>query len=229
MQSIIQFWQIKQRGAWPRLVLAPSLLAMATVLAGCGLPSLTSGFGGSSEPATTTAGVSEAQLLAAAQNSTTAGPTAPIDTGSISPGCPKFVVWPQENNFTVYEPGREGDGLAVMHRGEITQTKRECTIGPGQVSVRYGFSGRILLGPRGRSGQVTLPLDVKVTDNNRKEIAKDALTVNTDVAVENPIGYFSAVRTITFPVPEGARPGDLVVRVGFHKKPMKAVAGRPTG
>ncbi len=226
MQSIIQIRQIR---AGAQRVLAPVLLVMTTVLAGCGLPSLTSGFGGSSAPPpTSTAGLSEEQLLAAAQNSTAGGPSAPLDTGSISPGCPKFVVWPQENNFTVYEPGREGDGLAVMHRGEITQTKRECTIGPGQVSVRYGFSGRVLLGPRGRSGQVTLPLDVKVTDNSRKEIAKDALTVNTDVAVENPIGYFSAVRTITFPVPEGARPGDLEVRVGFHKKPTNT-SGRPAG
>lgn len=221
--------QIRQIGAFVHLAAAPALLAAVLAVAGCGLPSLTSGFGGgSSEPQAATAGISEEQLLAAAQNSASSGTATPIDTGSISPGCPKFVVWPQENNYTVYEPGREGDGLAVMHRGEITKTKRECTIGPGQVSVRYGFSGRILLGPRGRSGPVALPLDVKVTDNNRKEIAKDALTVNADVAVENPIGYFSAVRTITFPVPEGARPGDLEVRVGFHKKPIKPDGG-PTG
>ena len=208
---------------------APACLAVATLLGGCGLPSFTSGFGGSSssEPTAATAGVSEEQLLAAAQNANTSGP-ATMDTGSISPGCPKFVVWPQENNYTVYEPGREGDGLAVMHRGEITKTKRECTIVPGQVTVRYGFSGRVLLGPRGRSGQVVLPLDVKVTDNDRKEIAKDALTVNTSVAVENPIGYFSTVRVITFAVPEGARPGDMEVRVGFHKKPLKTAVG-PTG
>lgn len=196
-------------------------------MTGCGLPSLTSGFGGSSsEPATSAAGISEEQLLKAAQNSD-ATSSAGLNTGSISPGCPKFVVWPQENNFTVYEPGREGDGLAVMHRGEITKTKRECSIGPGQVVVRYGFSGRVLLGPRGRSGPVTLPLNVKVTDTDRKEIAKDDLTVSTNVAVENPIGYFSAVRTISIPVPQGARPGDLEVRVGFHKKPAAAPGAAP--
>ncbi len=211
MQSITEHWRTTS--------LKLAMLVSTAVLAGCGLPSLTSGFGGSSSTASqATSGVSEEQLLAAAQNAN-AGPSAGLDTGSISPGCPKFVVWPQENNFTVYEPGREGDGLAVMHRGEITKTKRECTIGAGQVSVRYGFSGRVLLGPRGRSGQVALPVDVKVTDTDRKEVAKDSLTVNTDVAVENPIGYFSAVRVITFNVPEGSRPGDMEVRVGFHKKP----------
>ncbi len=225
MQSIIQIGRI---GPCARAQLAAPLLILSALLAGCGLPSITSGFGGGSEqPATTAQGISEEQLLAAAQNQATA--PASLNTGSISPGCPKFVVWPQENNFTVYEPGREGDGLAVMHRGEITQTKRECTLGPGQVSVRYGFSGRVLLGPRGRSGPVVLPLDVKVTDRDRKEIAKESLTVNADIAVENPIGYFSTVRTITFPVPEGSRPGDLEVRVGFHKKPLAAAGRAPAG
>ena len=214
MQSISKFWRFQ--------VLMLVLVPATTALPGCGLPSLTSGFGGSKPETTasTAAKLNEEQLLAAAQN-TNAGAAASLDTGSINPGCPKFVVWPQENNYTVYEPGREGDGLAVMHRGEITQTKRECTIGAGQVAVRYGFSGRVLLGPRGRSGAVVLPLDVKVTDNSRTEIAKDALTVNTIVAVENPIGYFSAIRTITFPVPEGARPGDMEVRVGFQKETNK--------
>ena len=210
MQSITKFWQVRS--------LTLALLASTVALSGCGLPSLSSAFGGATpEPTVSTAGVSEEQLLAAAQNANT-GAVADLNTGSISPGCPKFIVRPQDNHFTVYEPGREGDGLAVMHRGEITQTKRECTIGLGQVTVRYGFSGRVLLGPRGRSGQVSLPIDVKVMGSDHKEIAHDTLTVNATVAVENPIGYFSAVRVITFKVPEGARPGDLVVRAGFHRK-----------
>jgi hypothetical protein len=41
--------------------------------------------------------------------------------------------------------------------------------------------------------------------------------VDASVAVENPIGYFSAVRTITFNVPEGARAGEFEVFVGFDR------------
>lgn len=221
MQSISKIWR----------VCAFAVLSASTsaAVSGCGLPSLTSGFGGSSqEAASPSPGVSEQELLAAAQSNNAAQPQV-LNTGAIAPGCPKFVVWPQENNFTAYEPGREGDGLAVMHRGEITQTKRECTVGAGQVSVRYGFSGRVLLGPRGRSGQVVLPLDVKVTDGGKNEIAKESLTVSTSVAVENPIGYFSAVRTITFAVPEGARPGDMEVRVGFQQEKTAAKPDAPAG
>ena len=74
--------------------------------------------------------------------------------------------------MTIYEPGKVGDGLAVMHRGEITKTARECQIEPGRITVKYGFSGRVLLGPKGKSGRVTLPLNVFVTDAKREKIVQ---------------------------------------------------------
>jgi hypothetical protein len=197
-------------------------ILLTTTLAGCGLPSLGSGFGGvfgggtPTENAQPASEMSADQLLAEAQNAPI-GAANSLDTGSITPGCPKFVVWPQENNLTIYEPGRDGDGLAIMHRGEITKTKRECNIANGRVSVRYGFSGRVLLGPRGQSGSVVLPVNIIVSDDGRKQVAQDKMTVSTTVAVENPIGYFSAVREISFAVPEGARAGDFEVRVGFDR------------
>ena len=83
-------------------------------------------------------------------------------TGSVGDGvargCPRFQVASRDHHVTIYEPGRAGDGLGVMHRGEITRTARECHIEGNRVTVKYGFSGRILLGPRGRPGSITLPL-----------------------------------------------------------------------
>jgi hypothetical protein len=35
--------------------------------------------------------------------------------------------------------------------------------------------------------------------------------------MDNPVAYFSQVRTVTFDVPEGARPGDIDVFVGFEQ------------
>jgi hypothetical protein len=118
---------------------------------------------------------------------------------------------------TIYEPGKVGDGLAVMHRGEITKTARECQIEPGRVTVKYGFSGRVLLGPKGRTGRVTLPLNVFVTDAKRQKVVTDRVMVDVDVAIEKPIGYFSFVRDIAFTIPEGSRPAEYEVYVGFDR------------
>ena len=137
--------------------------------------------------------------------------------GEVAHGCPRFVVWSRDNNLTIYEAGRIGDGLAVMHRGEITKTARECSIEPGRVTVKYGFSGRVLLGPRGKPGTVSMPLSIFVTDAKRERIAADKIKVDVAISLDKPIGYFSTVRTVTFNIPEGTRPGEYEVFVGFER------------
>ncbi len=198
------------------------LCSLLTVgVTGCGISSITSGlgnssiFGGSSSQSSTQPGVNEEQLLSAAKTNGD-GPVSPI-VGEIAAGCPRLSISPRGNNLTIYEDGRAGDGLAIMHRGEITKTARECQIEPGRVTVKYGFSGRVLLGPRGKSGNVTLPINVVVTDSKREKITSDSMSVAVAVAVENPIGYFSAVRSVTFDIPEGSRPGEFELFVGFDQ------------
>jgi hypothetical protein len=191
-----------------------------SALGGCGMSSLTSGigggwFGGNQGPTKADVGsVSEDQLLQAAKSE---GGNTPEIGGAVAYGCPRFQVWSRDGYLTIYEQGRVGDALAVMHRGEITKTARECQIEPGRVTVKYGFSGRVLLGPKGRSGNVSLPLTVFVTDAKREKVATGHVKIDVDVSLEKPIGYFSVVRTVTFSVPEGSRPGEFEVYVGFDR------------
>ena len=193
------------------------------MLAGCGLSSLTSGLGsgilgGSSTPAASTSEpgtVNEAQLLDAAKAE--GGTTGSVVADEVTAGCPKVIAGSRDNSLTIYEQGRAGDGLAIVHRGEITKTARECQVDGSRVTVKIGFSGRVLLGPRGKSGPISLPVNVVVTDSKRAKILGDKVKVDTTVAVENPIGYFSAVRTVTFAIPEGARAGEFEVNVGFDR------------
>jgi hypothetical protein len=183
------------------------------------MSALTSGMGGgwfgSGKATQADAGsVDQDQLLAAAKTET--GSLGSIG-GEVAFGCPRFQVWARDGYMTMYEAGHVGDGLAVMHRGEITKTARECNVEPGRVTVKYGFSGRILLGQKGRTGRVSLPVNIFVTDAKRQKISTDSVRVNVDVALDNPIGYFSVVRSVTFDIPEGTRPGEYEVYVGFDR------------
>lgn len=184
------------------------------------MPSLTSGFGssilGGGSDQTQVESITEEQLLSAAKADVSGG-AGSLSTGAIAHGCPKFVPLPREGNVTIYEEGRIGDGLAIMHRGEITKTARECIVEPGRVTVKYGFSGRVLLGPRGQSGPTVFPVNVYVTDAKREQVASDAVQVSVDLNVDDPISYFSAVRTITFDVAQGARPGEYKMHVAFDR------------
>ena len=192
-------------------------MAAAGLLAsGCGLSSITSGlggglFGGTSEPPVRE--VTKEQLLSAAKSDFGGGSVG----ANVAHGCPRFLVWSPGAHTTSYLAGREGDALAVLHRGEITKTARECKIAPGRVSVKYGFSGRVLLGPAGQTGRVTLPLRVFVSNASRQQVATQGAVVNVDVSVGSPIGYFSQVQTVTFDIPQGTRPGEFEVFVGFDQ------------
>jgi hypothetical protein len=41
--------------------------------------------------------------------------------------------------------------------------------------------------------------------------------VQVAITADKPVGYFSAVRTVTFDVPVGSRPGEFEVFVGFDQ------------
>lgn len=202
-------------GRFAALALVGSIAA--TSVAGCGLSSLTSGLSGGlfadGEKKTPVNAVTEGQLLSAAQQ----GGSGVAVGSNVAHGCPQFLVWSPDNHTTAYLPGREGDAMAVMHRGEITKTARECKIEPGRVTVKYGFSGRVLLGPAGQTTRVNLPIKVFVHDGDRQRLSSEDMTVAVDVSVENPIGYFSQVRTVTFAIPQGTRPGEFEVLVGFDR------------
>jgi hypothetical protein len=195
------------------------LAILLSGLSACGMSSLTSGIGGGwfgSKKSTSTdvGSVNQDELLAAAK--TDSGSLAGIG-GEVAHGCPRFQVWSRDGYLTIYQAGQVGDALAVMHRGEITKTARECNIEPGRVTVKYGFSGRVLLGQKGKSGRVTLPATVFVADAKREKIASEKVRIDVDVALDNPIGYFSIVRSVSFQIPEGSRPGEYEVYVGFDR------------
>ena len=228
-QSNMQRTELGVSGFWAdrplrkkQSVVACAFAAIAAFgLSGCSIPSLSTGFGssipGGGTEQTKVAGVSEDQLLSAAKADAN-GATGALSTGGIAHGCPKFVPKERHRHITIYEDGRIGDGLAVKHRGEITKTARECIVQPGRVTVKYGFSGRVLLGPRGQTGPATFPVKVFVTDSNRQEVVADTMQVAVDLNLDRPISYFSAVRIIAFDVAQGARPGEYKMHVGFEKQ-----------
>jgi hypothetical protein len=195
-----------------------------TLLGGCGLSSMTSGLGngilGGQSAVSVTKGVNEEQLLHAAKSD------GEVITGALgsAPGCPQMLIWAREKHLTVYEGGRTGDGLAIIHQGEITKVARECEFAPGQVTIKFGFSGRVLMGPKGQPGIVQLPVSAFVTDGNRERIQSENIKVDVTMPPDTPIGYFSTVRTLSFKIQEGARPADYKLFVGFDKDAASPVA-----
>src|SRR5688572_28931483 len=122
------------------------LASLCMGLSACGVSQLTSPFqrglfgGGEDEKKTDQpqqAAVNTPATLAA-NNQAQGGEV--LTTGSI--GCPTFDVATGDRAITFHAPGAAADNLAVMHRGEITNTARECQPSSNGLLIKYGFEGR---------------------------------------------------------------------------------------
>jgi hypothetical protein len=186
------------------------LIAIPVFLSGCAVSQFSNPFRSGSED-TSASAVTEDKLLE----------TAKADTGTDFPAgmsthCPQVVAWPRDRLLTVYQPGHVGDSNSIVHRGEITKMARECQLYSDRVIVKYGFAGRVLLGPKGGPGSVTLGVNVRVAGAQQNTLATDKMNVTTTVPPGNPAGYFSMVREIAFPIAVGTRPEDYKVFVAFE-------------
>jgi hypothetical protein len=194
-------------------------ICTAVLLSGCGVSTLTNSFsggifGGGSKQPEATQKVSEGNLLTAAQND--AG--GQVDVGAQAPDCPQVSVAPGDGNITFTAKGGNNDSTAVQHRGEITKTARECAPGiNGGLSVKYGFAGRVLLGPQGKPGTVTLPVIITVIDGGRTTLKTDKVKVPVTVSADQAAGYFSVTREVVVPLPAGAVARNYRIIVAFDR------------
>lgn len=189
------------------------LVVLAATLSACGMSQITAPFRSKEKRQSWEPVVSEARLLEAARSDT----SGQVSMETAITGCPKFTIWPRDRLLTVYDIGRVGDGLAIQYRGEITKTARECEIQPNHVVVKYGFAGRVLLGPRGRPGQVKMPVKIHLTDQTRNIVSTQDFAIDVTIPNDNPVGYFSTVRETSFALPPGVPPGDFQLFIAFDR------------
>jgi len=156
--------------------------------------------------------VTEESMLAAARTNS----PGPVDL-AVANGCPAFEVQTGDRYVTYYDEGRIGDSLAVTHRGEITKTARECQAYGSEIIVKYGFAGRVLLGPKGKPGTLSLPATIEVTDRARNKLRTEKVSVVVSISKEHPLSYFSFVRDIAVPIRPGTQPQDYTVTVAFDR------------
>jgi hypothetical protein len=198
---------------WLRACGLGALLAGAAFAGGCSTPKLTNPFGGSEN--TTPSVLADDKLPGATPGAAPSDVSAPANGMSLN--CPQVVAWPNERLKTIYQSGHDGDAKFVIHRGELTKLSRECKFYPGRVVVKYGFAGRMLLGPKGKPGRVTMPVKIRVASADKRTLATDKMSISATIPPGATSGYFSMVREISFPIHIGTRPEDYKIFVAIKK------------
>ena len=137
--------------------------------------------------------------------------------------CPPVVIRAGTEAMSLYEHGHEAEPDYVRFEGSIAKTARECHQAGYTLSMKLGVSGRVVAGPKGSAGTVTLPLRIAVT----KQIGggKSALysqLFKIQVAVAPPTlsaDYSQVFDQVNFKM--GPDDHDLIVYVGFDEGKKK--------
>lgn len=120
--------------------------------------------------------------------------------------CPPVSIRAGTEVLPVFQPGRKIDPITgaappLVYQATITDTARECHKTATGVSVRIGISGRIVAGPAGKAGTVTLPIQVVAMDGSDKVVKSDLIRVA--VTLQEPTlsaDFLKADETIELPI-----------------------------
>jgi hypothetical protein len=114
--------------------------------------------------------------------------------------------------------------MAVRYQGTFVRAARECALVGGNVVMKIGVEGRIIVGPAGGPGQVDVPLRIAVVEEttaHTKPIVTQLIRIPVTVAsaTENPT-FTHIEEGVTFPM--SANLDNYVVYIGFD--PIAAAA-----
>jgi hypothetical protein len=141
---------------------------------------------------------------------------------NIRQGAATLTIGPTTSNS---DPGNTNNGaMAVKYQGTFVRAARECVLIGGNVVMKIGVQGRIVVGPAGGPGEVNVPLRMAVVDetpNKTKPIVSRFAQVPVTVAsaADNPT-FTHIEDNVSFPMPYDL--DRYVVYIGFDPLALQA-------
>jgi len=127
--------------------------------------------------------------------------------------CPEMRILDGAELVRRYERGFDGDASHIIWQASFGETARDCLYdAQGNLLIKVGLSGRVIAGPKGGAGEVTVPLKIAVVKFKEAVLTTDGFSI---AAAIPPTGSttFTQVREITVPSPGNDR--DYIIYVGF--------------
>jgi hypothetical protein len=118
--------------------------------------------------------------------------------------------------------GAKDDPSQLTYQASLAEGTRQCTINGDKLGISVAVQGRLVAGPAGGSGKVTLPIRVSVMDDNNTLYSE---LVNYEAEI--PAGQTTTQFLFTDDriSVTGGSGGFTSVYVGFEQTPAKPVKG----
>ncbi|WP_105373225.1 PilZ domain-containing protein [Neorhizobium huautlense] len=138
--------------------------------------------------------------------------------------CPQVVMLEQTAVHRVYARGGQDNPEKLLYQASLADATRQCTANETTLTINVVAQGRVVQGPAGQPGQVTLPILVEVVDG-------DNVIYSQKVAfpVEMPAGgtqFIFNKPDVQIPNAQGGASRFTRVRLGYDAGPAKKPARR---
>jgi len=147
--------------------------------------------------------------------------------------CPGVSIRQGASVYSQSAADNGSEALSMRFQASFVRFARECALHGKDVTLKVGVEGRVILGPAGTPGAVTLPVRLAVVKEglNPQTIWTKFYMVPVTLQPGEPFAIFTQVEEdMTFPMPPGNQFDQYVIYLGFdpqsavpepHKKPVK--------
>src|ERR1700760_3588246 len=153
---------------------AAAVLAFALLAAGCSGGSDLGSLGGSSAasappPASAGSSPSLTDKVSSFFGGATARDPQPVPGSQTVQDCPLIDIRQGASTLKIGTTGTVASGesddngaMALKYQGTFVRAARECALVGGQIVMKIGVQGRVIIGPAGGPGQVIIPLRIAI-------------------------------------------------------------------
>ncbi len=200
-----------RHGARRAALTRAALLAAVLLLSDCSASTPTS---------TDTANTGATSRFTALFSGSASPPAQAAPGGSASSGndCPSVEIRTGAETYTVNGKPPEASATDVRYQLSFTDFARQCTLVGGNLVMKVGVQGRIIVGPIGGPGPVDIPLRYAVVREGvaPRTIATKFKRVPADVpSGQSNVGFSDVEEGLSFPMPSRSELAGYMVYVGF--------------
>ena len=154
-----------------------------------------------------------------------AAPSVPADVN-----CPGVEVRRGAATLTV-GPSGERTAMTLKYQASFVRLARECSVVESNMVMKVGVEGRIVLGPAGSPGQVSVPLRfavVQETPSGMRPVTTKFIIVPAEVGPSGNSPFVYVEEALSFPIPTPTTALDeYLVYVGFDPVSAEAQSKAP--
>jgi hypothetical protein len=156
-------------------------------------------------------------------NFVTGSSSSTVAQGDSPPGqsdldCPSVEIRQGASTYSQSAQDNGSTALSLRFQASFVRFARECVQHGGNVTLKVGVEGRVILGPAGTPGEVTLPVRLAIVKEgiNPQTIWTKFYMVPVTLAPgQENVTFTHVEEDMTFPMPPGNQFDQYVVYAGF--------------